>query len=85
MSLALVRGIYRWPVIFPHKGTVTRKMFPFDDGIMNYVVQKDTVTQEVAWDNSALSQVETLGFCRDFVDLRNINEKDIGNWWEGSL
>ena len=33
-SLALVRGIHRWPVISPHKGPVTRKMFPFDDVIM---------------------------------------------------
>ena len=33
-SLAFVRGIHRWPVNFPHKGPVTRKMFPFDDVIM---------------------------------------------------
>ena len=33
-SLAFVRGIHRWPVNFPHKMTVTRKMFPFDDVIM---------------------------------------------------
>ena len=26
--------IHRWPVNFPHKGPVTRKMFPFDDVIM---------------------------------------------------
>ena len=34
-SLALVRGIHRWPVNSPHKWPVTRKMFPFDDVIMN--------------------------------------------------
>ena len=28
--LAFVRGIHRWPVDSPHKGPVTRKMFPFD-------------------------------------------------------
>ena len=33
-SLAFVRGIHRWPVNFPHKWQVTRKMFPFDDIIM---------------------------------------------------
>ena len=33
-SLAFVRGIHRWPVNSPHKGPVTRKMFPFDDLIM---------------------------------------------------
>ena len=26
-----MRGIHRWPVNSPHKGPVTRKMFPFDD------------------------------------------------------
>ena len=30
-SLAFVMGIHRWPVNSPHKGPVTRKMFPFDD------------------------------------------------------
>ena len=35
-SLAFVRGIHRWPVNFPHKGPVTRKMFPFDDVIMQH-------------------------------------------------
>ena len=35
MSLAYVRGIHRWPVDSPHKGPVTRKMFLFDDAIMN--------------------------------------------------
>ena len=34
-SLAFVRGIHRWPVNSPHKWPVTRKMFPFDDVIMD--------------------------------------------------
>ena len=34
-SLVVVRGIHWWPVNSPHKGPVTRKMFPFDDVIMN--------------------------------------------------
>ena len=33
-SLAIVRGIHRWPVSSLRKGQVTRKMFPFDDVIM---------------------------------------------------
>ena len=33
-SLAFVRGSHRWPVTSPHKGPVTRKMFPFDEIIM---------------------------------------------------
>ena len=36
-SLAFVRGIHRWTMISPHKGPVTRKMFPFDDVIMRGV------------------------------------------------
>ena len=35
-SLAFVRGIHRWPVNSPHKWSVTRKFFPFDDVIMKY-------------------------------------------------
>ena len=34
-SLAFVRGIHRSTVNSTHKGPVTRKMFPFDDVIMN--------------------------------------------------
>ena len=34
-SLAFVWGIHRWPVNSPHKWSVTRKMFPFDDVIMD--------------------------------------------------
>ena len=37
VSLAFVRGIHRWPVNSPHKGSVTRKMFQFDDVIMMIV------------------------------------------------
>ena len=33
-SLAFVRGIPRSPVNSPHRGSVMRKMFPFDDVIM---------------------------------------------------
>ena len=40
-SLAFVRGIHRWPVNSPHKGPVTREMFPFDDVIMLITWQKN--------------------------------------------
>ena len=36
-SPAFVRGIHRWSVNSPHKRPVTRKMFPFDDVIMEIV------------------------------------------------
>ena len=35
-SLAFVMGIHQWPVNSPHKGPVTRKMFPFDNVIMRF-------------------------------------------------
>ena len=35
-SLAFVRGLHWWPLNSPHKGPVTRKMFPFDDVIMEW-------------------------------------------------
>ena len=37
-SLAFVWEIHRWPVNFPHKWPVTRKIFPFDDVIMAWQV-----------------------------------------------
>ena len=33
-SLAFVGGIHQWTLNSPHKGSVTRKTFPFDDVIM---------------------------------------------------
>ena len=33
-SMVFVRGSHRWPVNSPHKGPVKRKIFPFDDVIM---------------------------------------------------
>ena len=43
-SLALVRGIHLWPVNSPHKGPVTRKMFPFD-----YVIMRKPGKSGVKW------------------------------------
>ena len=37
VSLAIVRGIHRWPVNSLHKGPVMWKMFPFDDIITRSV------------------------------------------------
>ena len=39
-SLAFVWGIHRGPVNSPHKGPVTRKMFPFDDVIMSSSIKQ---------------------------------------------
>ena len=37
-SLASVRGIHQWPLNSSHKWPLTRKMFPFDDVIMQKVL-----------------------------------------------
>ena len=67
-SLAFVRGIHRWPVNSPHKGPVTRKMFPFDDVIMlseNYIQ-----SMMLSWLGNAFP---TIGFCwRDSTVHRSI-------------
>ena len=48
-SLAFVRGIHRWPVNSPHKWPVTRKMFPFEDVIMNKWFELKFVLMETCW------------------------------------
>ena len=61
--LAFVRGIRRWPVDSPHKGPVTREMFPFDDIIMSsdhddkFAVYPIKCTRYIAW---ARQQINTL-------------------------
>ena len=46
--LALVRGIRRWPVNYPHKGPVTQKTFPFDYVIMRFVLSRAAVKRLAA-------------------------------------
>ena len=46
-SLAFVRGIHRWPVDYPHKGPVTRKMFPLDDIIMENTIKGQNDKQPI--------------------------------------
>ena len=43
-SLALVRGIHRWPVNSPHKGPVTQKMLAFHDVIMRWLCARLRLT-----------------------------------------
>ena len=56
-SLAFVRGIHRWPVNSPHKGPVTRKMFPFDDIIMKDLINSCWWTLKLAlvWKHASSS------------------------------
>ena len=62
-SLAFVKGIHRWPVNSPHKGPVTRTMFPFDDVIMKYV---ELILITLIWQYSHLRQFpKSVNWCRD--------------------
>ena len=81
-SLAFVRGIHRWPVNSPHKGPVTRKMFPFDDVIMSaaysflkhvdswrdmrYLGAHKTCHSVGSWQHPWLKQVGILHIIRSF-------------------
>ena len=60
-SLAFVREIHRGPVNSPHKWPVTRKMFPFDDVIMQYRSQ--------AWIDSEIILMKLLAGCFDLKML----------------
>ena len=49
-SLAFVGGIHKWPLDSPHKGPVTRKMFPFDDVIMFPQWISDCYAMQIVYD-----------------------------------
>ena len=61
--LAFVRGNHRWPVTSTHKGPVTRKMFPFDDVIMDYIIASYWNTSVILgiYDNTTLTCFDELG------------------------
>ena len=78
--LAFVRGIHRWPVNSPHKGPVTRKMFPFDDVIMRRSRGRPLIiwiAQRVPIRSGASPQLNRLTACWEnmlgFHTMTNIN------------
>ena len=71
-SLAFVRGIYRWPVNSPHKWPVTRKIVPFDDVIMVYLVivtPKLIYSQEIMYKTCFYSSMATAKVPRWDISL----------------
>ena len=50
-SLAFVKGIHRSPVDSLHKGLVTRKMFTFDDVIMEQFFMTISMQWKILWTN----------------------------------
>ena len=73
-SLAFVRGIYRLPVKYPHKGLVTRKMFPFYD-----VIMRIKCNPSFLYCNSLSS---TIGKSRCYIicDSMRFNHDDVIKW-----
>ena len=61
VPLASVKGIHRCPVNSPHNGPVTRKMFPFDDVIMNLF----GLTSGPVW----IITCKILLFCKELYDM----------------
>ena len=70
-SLAFMRGIHRWPVNSPHKGPVTRKVFPFDNVIMGNR-NNDVWQQAIHEPMLCLSASFTGTQYRDCVMMREI-------------
>ena len=81
-SLAFVRRIHQWPVNSPHKGPVTRKMFPFDDVIMHIgrwltgSWSKSKFLMSGEFRRILVEHIQFLGKCRVGTLLRV--------WWEQS-
>ena len=48
-SLAFVWGIHRWRVDSPHKGPVTRNMFPLDNVIIKWALCSSQLLKSVPW------------------------------------
>ena len=67
-SLAFVRGIHRWPVNSLHKGPVTRKMFPFDDVIMQRTLfSRSKLTNSSIWPRVMRSTIFLLSLINSTI------------------
>ena len=68
-SLAFVRGIHRWPVDPPRKGPVTRKLFLFDDVIMNGKWMDLRPRSFIIWDNTSSINLDPIRWTIDMMIL----------------
>ena len=93
-SLVFVRGIHRGPVNSPHKGPVTRKMFPFDDVIMVQCITIPSLTYHVYLTACVALKWGSGYCCPDHVWVRSkhmidvkINPRSInqGSFWVWAL
>ena len=86
-SLAFMRGIHRWPVNSPHKWSVTRKMFPFDDVTpwWRHQMEKFSALLAICAGNSPVpgefpTQRPVTRSFDVFFDLR-LNKRLSKQWW----
>ena len=81
-SLTFVRGIHRWPVDSPHKGSVRREMFPF-----NYVIMMVSKPRAITWDNSHINGIYPSASTRnspgtgEFPAQMASNADNVSIWW----
>ena len=71
-SLAFVRGIHQWPVNSPHKGPVTRNIFPFH-GVILKIGNRGWVLLHEMW--SECSPVEMCFNEKDKLSSERICER----------
>ena len=83
--LAFVRkGIHVWPVNSPHNGTVTRKMFPFDDVIM-WTMRKALCIQGLAFEK-LVHKMSYVLLSPNLLNSTGIHiQQRCASWWANSL
>ena len=82
-----MRGIHRWLVNSPHKGPVTRKMFPFDDVIMRTTAARTNfMTLRHARQNKSCGKtIVQLGKCISDVFLSGAHKPIYFSCYQAAL
>ena len=70
-ATGLCAGIHRGPVNSPHKWPVKRKMFPFDDVIMQR--EDPTVAVSVRCKDFGVNHIDMMPFCSEFFGVKYEN------------
>ena len=75
-SLAFIQGIHRWPVNSPHKGSVTRKMLPFDDVFMSPIRLNEIIWIKASslWNGSLGTNFSEIRIETQRVSLRKFED-----------
>ena len=78
-SLAFVKRVKRWPLNSPHKGPVTRKVFPFDDTILRcvYFAASDVYGNTTVWSNANKKTPVLCLFCAYQISINDLHVRVI--------